>query len=40
MTSSTVQSDQVVEITLPVDNSGGDILSEAIAVTNINAGEQ
>ena len=41
MSSSTVQSDQVVEITVPVNNRGEDILSEAIALTDVvDAGQQ
>ena len=40
VTSSTVQSDQVLDLTLPVVNSGGDILIEASALTDVNAGEQ
>ena len=35
VTSSTVQSDQVVEITVPVNNRGDDILSEAMALTDV-----
>ena len=40
VTSSTVQSEQVLELTLPVDNSGGDILADAIALSDVNAGQQ
>ena len=41
VTSSTVQSDHVVEIPVPINNRGDDILSEAIALTNVvTAGQQ
>ena len=39
VTSSTVQSQQVLELTVPVDNSGGDILADAIVLSHVNAGQ-
>ena len=39
VTSSTVQSQQVLELTVSVDNSGGDILADAIVLSHVNAGQ-